>query len=105
MVSPQSGAEGLSPSQLSLWYEFNQTLASAKDVSSLFSHTMAFLAKTSAVKNGLLGLLDGTRQNLLVKEASGPALRKAKGNNCVADEGSCGEALRRGAQIQANADR
>ena len=92
MVSPQSDAEGLPLSQLSLWYEFNRALASAKDVSSLFSHTMAFLAKTAAVKNGLLGLLDGTRQNLLVKEAAGPALQKAKGNNCMADQGNCGEA-------------
>lgn len=99
MSSPQSGTEGLSLSRLSVWYEFNQTLASAKDVSSLFSHAMAFLTKTSEVKNGLLGLLDGTRGKLVVKEASGPALQRSKGKTCMADEGNCGEALRRGSTM------
>jgi transcriptional regulator with GAF, ATPase, and Fis domain len=99
MSSPQSGTEGLSLSHLSLWYEFNQTLASAKDVSSLFSHTMAFLARTTEVRNGLLGLLDGQRGKLLVKEASGPLLQRAKGNNCQADEGSCGEVIQRGSPM------
>ncbi len=99
MASPPSGSEDLFPSRLSQWYEFNRTLASAKDVGSIFSHTMAFLAKTSKVKNGLLGLLDGTRRELLVKEVSGPALQKSKGNTCKADEGTCGEALRHGAPM------
>jgi transcriptional regulator with GAF, ATPase, and Fis domain len=99
MLSPQGGSEGLSLSHLSLWYEFNQTLASAKDVSSLFSHAMAFLAKTSKVRNGLLGLLDGTRGKLLVKEASGPVLQQVKGNTCNADEGTCSEVIRRGSPM------
>ena len=83
-------------SQFSLWYEFNQALASATDVRSLFSHSMAFLAKTAKVKHGLLGLLDGTRRELVVEEVYGPALKRAKGNSCQADAGHCGEVMRRG---------
>jgi transcriptional regulator with GAF, ATPase, and Fis domain len=96
MPSPQSGAEGLSASQFSQWYEFNQALASAKDVSSLFSHSMAFLAKSAKVKHGLLGLLDGTRRQLVVEEIYGPSWKRVKGNSCMADEGYCGEVMRRG---------
>jgi transcriptional regulator with GAF, ATPase, and Fis domain len=96
MPSSQGGAEGLSASQLSEWYEFNQALASATDVRSLFAHSMAFLTKIAEVKHGLLGLLDGTRRQLVVQEVYGPALKRVKGNNCNADEGHCGEAMRRG---------
>ena len=96
MPSPQGGAEGPSVSQFSLWYEFNQALASATDVRSLFSHSMAFLSKSAKVKHGLLGLLDGTRKNLVVKEVYGPALKRVKGNSCRAEAGHCGEAMRRG---------
>jgi transcriptional regulator with GAF, ATPase, and Fis domain len=95
-----SSAYGRSESSLlpnlAQWYALNQALASAKDVSSVFSHTMAFLTKTSKVKNGLLGLLDGTRRQLLVKEASGPLWQKSKGSTCKVDEGACGEVLRNG---------
>src|SRR4030042_1098816 len=93
-ASSQGGAEGLPG--LSLWYEFNQALASAKDVSSIFAHTMVFLAGALEAKNGLLGLLDGKRGKLFVEEASEPALQRAKGNHCKADEGTCGEVIRRG---------
>jgi len=96
MPSPQDGAEGLSVSRLSVWYEFNQALVSATDVRSLFSHSMAFLTKISEVKHGLLGLLDGTRRQLVVEEVYGPALKRVKGNSCKTDEGHCGEVLRRG---------
>ena len=93
--SPGRSESSLLP-YLTHWYTLHQALASAKDVSSIFSHTMAFLAKTSKVKNGLLGLLDGTRRELFVKEAVGPILQKSKGNKCEADKGTCGEALRNG---------
>jgi transcriptional regulator with GAF, ATPase, and Fis domain len=83
-------------SQISPWYTFNQALASAKDVSSIFAHTMVFLADTLGAKNGLLGLLDRQRGVLLVVEASGPILQRSKGNNCKADEGACGEVIRLG---------
>jgi transcriptional regulator with GAF, ATPase, and Fis domain len=96
MPSPQGGSEGLSASQFSQWYEFNQALASAKDVSSLFSYSMAFLAKIAEVKHGLLGLLDGTRRQLVVEEVYGQVLKRVKGNSCKADEGNCGEVMRRG---------
>lgn len=93
--SPGRSESSLLP-YLTHWYALNQALASAKNVSSIFSHVMAFLADIFEVKNGLLGLLDGTQKKLLVKEASGPALQGAKGNKCKADEGICGEVLRRG---------
>jgi transcriptional regulator with GAF, ATPase, and Fis domain len=96
MSSPPGRSESSLLPYLTHWYALNQALASAKDVSSIFSHTMTFLGKTSKVKNGLLGLLDGTRKELFVKEAFGPALQKSKGNTCKADEGTCGEALRNG---------
>jgi transcriptional regulator with GAF, ATPase, and Fis domain len=96
MPSPQGGAEGLSASQLSPWYEFNQALVSATDVRSLFCHSMAFLTKIAEVKHGLLGLLDGTRRQLVVEEVYGPALKRVKGNSCQADAGHCGEVMRRG---------
>ena len=96
MPSPQEGAEGLSAFEFSQWYEFNQALASAKDVRSLFSHSMAFLAKIAEIKNGFLGLLDGTRTKLVVQEVYGQALKHVKGNSCQADEGHCGEVMRRG---------
>jgi transcriptional regulator with GAF, ATPase, and Fis domain len=99
MSSAPGRSESSPISYLTHWYALNQALASAKDVSSVFSHTMAFLAKTSKVKNGLLGLLDWTRRELLVKEASGPAWQKSKGNTCRADEGTCGEVLRHGAPM------
>jgi transcriptional regulator with GAF, ATPase, and Fis domain len=83
-------------SYLSSWYALNQALTSAKDVGSIFSHTMAFLAETSEVKNGLLALLDGQRGKIVVEEASGPALQRAKGNKGKADEGACGEVIRLG---------
>ena len=99
MLSPHGRSESSLLPNLNQWYALNQALASAKDVRYIFSHTMAFLAKTSKVKNGLLGLLDGTRRELFVKEASGPALQKSKGNTCEADQGTCGEALRHGAPM------
>jgi transcriptional regulator with GAF, ATPase, and Fis domain len=99
MSSPHSRSESSLVPYLTQWHALNQALASAKDVSSVFSHTMAFLAKTSKVKNGLLGLLDGTRRELLVKEAAGPAWQKSKGNKCEAHQGTCGEVLRNGAPM------
>jgi transcriptional regulator with GAF, ATPase, and Fis domain len=60
---------------------------------------MSFLAQVSEVRNGLLGLVDRQRGRLVVEEASGPALQRAKGNKCKADEGACGEALRCGAPV------
>ena len=99
-----SATDGRSESSLvpylTQWYALNQALASAKDVSSVFSHTMAFLTKTSKVKNGLLGLLDRTRRQLLVTEATGPAWQKSKGNTCEADKGTCGEVLRNGTPLE-----
>jgi transcriptional regulator with GAF, ATPase, and Fis domain len=99
MSSPHGRSESSLLPYLTQWYALNQTLASAKDVNSLFSHAMAFLARTSEVRNGLLGLLDGTRGQLLVKEASGPVLQRVKGNKCNADEGTCGEVIRRGSPM------
>ena len=99
MSSPDGRSESSLVPYLSQWHALNQALASAKDVSSIFSHAMAFLADVSEVKNGLLGLLDGTQRKLLVKEASGPALQGAKGNKCKADEGICGEVLRQGTPL------
>jgi transcriptional regulator with GAF, ATPase, and Fis domain len=96
MSFPQGRSESSRLPYVTHWYALNQALASAKDVSSIFSHAMAFLADVSEVKNGLLGLLDGTQRKLLVKEASGPALQGAKGNKCKAEEGICGEVLRCG---------
>ena len=96
MSPPYGRSESSLLPYLTPWYALNQALASAKDVASIFSHTMAFLTKTSQVKNGLLGLLDGTRRQLVVKEASGPIWQKSKGNTCKTDEGACGEALRNG---------
>jgi transcriptional regulator with GAF, ATPase, and Fis domain len=96
-MSAPDGRSASSPlSYLTPWYALNQALASAKDVSSIFSHTMAFLTKTSKVKNGLLGLLDGTRRELFVEEASGPVLQQSKGNKCEANQGVCGKVLRNG---------
>jgi len=94
IASSQGGAEGFS--RLSPWYAFNHALASAKEVSSIFSHTMAFLTKTIEAQNGLLGLLDGQRGELVVEAASGPILQRVKGNNCKATEGMCGEVMRLG---------
>jgi transcriptional regulator with GAF, ATPase, and Fis domain len=85
MSFPHGRSESSPLPYVTHWYALNQTLASAKDVSSIFSHAMAFLADVSEVKNGLLG-----------KEVSGPALQGVKGNKCKADEGICGEVLRRG---------
>ena len=96
MSAPDGRSESSHLSYLTPWYALSQALASAKDVGSIFSHTMAFLAKTSKVNNGLLGLLDGTRRELFVKEASGPVMQKSKGNTCEADQGVCGEVLRNG---------
>ncbi|OGP85879.1 MAG: hypothetical protein A2Z08_00910 [Deltaproteobacteria bacterium RBG_16_54_11] len=94
-MSPTQGKTPQRP-DLSPWYKLNQALASAKEVGSIFSHTMAFLAEISEVKNGLLGLLDGQRGKIVVEEASGPALQRAKGNKSKADEGACGEVIRLG---------
>ena len=96
MLSSPGRSESSPLSYLTPWYALSQALASAKDVSSIFSHTMTFLAKTSKVKNGLLGLLDGTRRELFVKEASGSVMQKSKGRKCEADQGVCGEVLRNG---------
>ena len=93
-----SPTQGKNPprTDLSPWYALNQALASAKEVGSIFSHTMAFLAEVSKVKNGLLGLVDGQRGRLVVEAAAGPVLQRAKGNKCKADEGTCGEVIRSG---------
>jgi transcriptional regulator with GAF, ATPase, and Fis domain len=99
MSSPPGRSESSLFSYITQWYALNQALTSAKDVSSVFSHTMAFLTKTSKVKNGLLGLLDGTRRQLSVTEAAGPAWQKSKGNTCEADKGICGEVLRNSAPM------
>jgi transcriptional regulator with GAF, ATPase, and Fis domain len=93
-ATSQGGAQGLS--RLTPWYAFNHALASAKDAGSIFSHTMSFLSEVAEVRNGLLGLVDGQRGRLVVTAASGPTLQRAKGNKCKADEGACGEAMRRG---------
>jgi transcriptional regulator with GAF, ATPase, and Fis domain len=94
-MSPPRG-QNPPQSYLSPWYALNQALASAKEVSSIFSHTMAFLAEISEVKNGLLALLDGQRGKIVAQEASGPVLQRAKGNKSKADEGACGEVIRLG---------
>ena len=99
MTAPHGRSESSLVPYLTQWYALNQSLASAKDVSSIFSHAMAFLADISEVKNGLLGLLDGQRRKIFVKETFGPVLQGAKGNKCKADEGTCGEALRRGSPM------
>jgi transcriptional regulator with GAF, ATPase, and Fis domain len=94
-MTPPPGKTPQRP-DLSPWYALNQALASAKEVSSIFSHTMAFLAEISEVKNGLLALFDGQRGKIVVEEAFGPALQRAKGNKSKADEGACGEIIRLG---------
>jgi transcriptional regulator with GAF, ATPase, and Fis domain len=94
-MSPTSGKTPQRP-DLSPWYKLNRALASAKDTGSIFSHTMAFLAAVSQVKNGLLGLVDGQRGRLVVEAAAGPVLQHAKGNKCKSDEGACGEVMRNG---------
>jgi transcriptional regulator with GAF, ATPase, and Fis domain len=94
-MTPHQGNNSHLP-DLAPWYTLNQALASAKDAGSIFSHTMSFLAEVSEVKNGLLGLVDGQRGHIVVEEATGPVLQQAKGNKCKADEGACGEAMRRG---------
>jgi transcriptional regulator with GAF, ATPase, and Fis domain len=93
-----SPTQGKNPPRTDLtpWYKLNQALSSAKDAGSIFSHTMAFLAAVSKVKNGLLGLVDGQRGRLVVEAASGPVLQRAKGNKCKSDEGACGEIMRNG---------
>jgi len=94
-MTPPSGKTPQRP-DLSPWYTLNQALASAKDAGSIFTHTMAFLAAVSKVKNGLLGLVDGQRGRLVVEAAAGPMLQRAKGNKCKAEEGTCGEVMRNG---------
>jgi transcriptional regulator with GAF, ATPase, and Fis domain len=85
--------------QFAPWYTLNRALASAKDVSAIFSHTMVFLANTFDAKNGLLGLLDGKHGKLSIEEAAGPVLERAKGSSCQADEGAWGDAIRCGSPI------
>jgi transcriptional regulator with GAF, ATPase, and Fis domain len=96
MPSPQARSESSPLPYLPQWYALNRALASAKDVGTIFSHTMTFLKKTSEVKNGLLGLLDGTGDRLFVAEAAGPDLQRVKGNQCQANEGNCGAVLQQG---------
>ena len=94
-MPPQKGRKPV-VSQLSPWYTFNQALATSKDVSSIFSHTMVFLENTFDAKNGFLGLLDGKRGKLTVEEAAGPVLARAKGNSCNAEDGAWGNVMRNG---------
>ena len=82
--------------QLSIWYEFNRALASAKDISSIFNNAMAFLEEIIEIQNGLLGILDKTTDEVVVEEVYGPGLQAVKGNRCKVDEGKSGEVIRLG---------
>ncbi|MBW2039301.1 MAG: hypothetical protein JRI46_06860 [Deltaproteobacteria bacterium] len=82
--------------RLSLLYEFNQALTSAKDANSIFHSAMAFLEDILETKNGLLGLFDRTKEEVIVEEVYGPCLQGLKGNRCKVDEGKSGEVIRLG---------
>lgn len=86
-------------SRLSLLYELNQALASAKDTRSVFSNAMAFLEGTLEAKNGLLALLDRARGELVVEEVYGSELQGVRGNRCKVDEGKSGEVIRLGGPL------
>lgn len=99
MSSSQGRNQGRSTPHLSLLYEFNQALASAKDMSSIFHNAMAFLQGILEIKNGMLCLLDKAREEVVIEEVYGPGLQGVKGNRCKVDEGRSGEVIRLGCPL------
>lgn len=79
---------------LAPWYRLNQALCTATDLCTLFTQTMAFLEAACEAKNGLVALVDGDNGRLLVAEACGPILAKAKGRSCSFDEGGLGKVMK-----------
>lgn len=89
--------EGCVPmSNLSLLYEFNQSLAQAQDISAILHNIMAYLQKIIEVERGLLGIVDRSRHELVVEAVCGSGLQDIKGNRCNVHEGKTGQILRHG---------
>ncbi len=87
-------------SPFALLRDFNRSLASAKNASSIFQTAMGFLKKTININNGLMGMLQRNKGEVVVEEIYGRDLQGAKGNRCKMEQGNIGEAFRRGCSVQ-----
>jgi transcriptional regulator with GAF, ATPase, and Fis domain len=79
--------------QSSLFQEFNQALISAQDVHSLLDNVMPCLGKSLDVHGGLLGLLNESKDEVVVEAVHGDMLENLRGNRCRVEEGQCAQVI------------